>query len=168
MPNPVTVEITLNSMGYKGDEIKILFDDTFPVYYPTKVTYTFLPAAVPPLTANICVIFGIAASCVAGGFLSEFGKDIYNWVKKCVVKALTNDDHKRTLVEFYLIFEDMDVFIDDNDIEKITSRFQEIIELIQMDKKENALIELKFNPDTDKFEVVSVLTNKKRLRSFDN
>lgn len=82
-----SIELRLNSAGYKGEEINELLPD-FITERNTTVGLTWFPSVYGPENLTLVITVSIIVAEFAKGFVTELSKDLYRWSKSKILPLL--------------------------------------------------------------------------------
>jgi len=104
-----SVEIQLNSAGFRGADIDALLPD-FVTERKTVVGLTWHSSVNGPESFDVALTVGAvwAAAAVSSGFLEALGADLYKWAKEKLLSVLRTKHHPDCHIS--LKFDDVEVF----------------------------------------------------------
>lgn len=133
----LSLNITLNRIGYNEGDINDLFCDPFYTLYSTRIGYQWQSSAIGWSQLTIKLIIAGTLGGITAGFLNQIGSDIYEWVKTSLSKVLNrkNNDFDNSIIE--LTFEDKNVIIYVDSKDDIIESLIKIEKIINYLKKSN-------------------------------
>lgn len=126
----LSLDITLNRLGYKQEDITEMFQEPFDTLYSTRIGYQWQPSAVGWDAVVIVVAISAALKSVADGFLNQIGADLATWSKDALSKVLNRKkDFDNSAI--HIKFNDKDISIHLNRGDEIVEAMKEIEALIR-------------------------------------
>ena len=108
-----TIDIRLNSAGFKGADVDALLPD-FITDRETSVGLTWYPSANGPESFSVLLTVYAALSIVAGEFLKKLGEDLYQWSKRKLLNTLKTKTYPSCYIEIKL--DDVKVYFHDESL----------------------------------------------------
>lgn len=102
-----SLRIDLNSTGFSGRDIDALLPD-FMTERKTTVGLTWNSSVNGPESFGIWAVVYAGLAAAAGGFLAEFGADLYKWTKDKLLLVLRTKQHPDCYIS--IKFDDVEIF----------------------------------------------------------
>jgi hypothetical protein len=151
-----TIELHLNSTGYKAEELQELLPD-FITERHTVVGLTWYPSANGPESFTLAITIGILLAEFGKEFVKNLSKDLYEWTKNKIVPLLQTKNSPEGIV--IIKFKDAEIrYFDESkfseDTEKLSLFIQEIPHFInKIDSSVGANWSVRFDNEKNAFVV---------------
>jgi hypothetical protein len=126
----LSLDITLNRMGYNDEDVKDLFSDPFYTLYRTKIGYEWHPSAVGWSQLSLELIVSGTLGGITAGILKQIGTDFYSWVKTSLNKVLNKKNNDFDNSSIKIRFDDKSIIIYLNSKEEIIESLEKIDKII--------------------------------------
>lgn len=134
--NALSLEITLNRMGYNQEDINDLFSDPFETLYSTKIGYQWYPSAVGWSQITIKLIITGTLGGITAGLLNQIGTDFYEWVKSSFTKVVNRKSPDFDESRIHIKFEDCSIDFYVNTKEELIEILERIDKIIESTRSE--------------------------------
>lgn len=126
----LSLDITLNKMGYNHEDLSDLFKDPFETLYSTRIGYQWHPSTVGWDSLMIVIVIGYAFKSVADSFLNQIGSDFATWSKEALSKVIKRkNDFDNSII--YINFKDKRISIYINNGDEIIETMMKLDKLIR-------------------------------------